>query len=103
MLPAVPPRLAAEATLFVLTIISLPGNVGTTVRTTNVTLDTSSHERLKRELQLISVECSFQHAWGELHISGGFCQPTFLCHSLYLVSVIIFENEEVSRADRSCS
>jgi hypothetical protein len=48
------------AGLFVLTNISLSYNVETTIRTTNVTPDTSSHEQLERELQLFSVECNFQ-------------------------------------------
>jgi hypothetical protein len=32
-----------------------------------------------------------------LRISGGFCQFTFLCHSLYLIDVIICEIKGMSR------
>jgi hypothetical protein len=32
-----------------------------------------------------------------LHISGGFCQFTFLCHSLYLINAIICGIERMSR------
>jgi hypothetical protein len=61
---AVPPKLATSImTLFVLTNISLSYNVEITVQTTGV----HSPERLKRELQLGSVEHNFQrfvvHLW----------------------------------------
>ena len=86
MLPAVPPTLTAYAAHLALTNISLPCNVEKTVRTTlcsnTATLcPYSSHERLRRELRLVSDECNFQHPTG-LHISGGFCQSTFLGHCL---------------------
>ena len=95
---------------FVLTNISLPNNAGIAVRTicrARYYLALRSHERLKRELQLISVECN---SIAYLHISGGFCQPTFLCHCLYIfwlcrskllhsifVTLIICENGTMSR------
>jgi hypothetical protein len=62
---AVPPRFIACATHFALTNISLSYNVETTFRTTNTALAVSSHEQLERELQLISVECSFQRPVGD--------------------------------------
>jgi hypothetical protein len=56
----VPPKLITHVIHFVPTNISLSYNVETTVRTTNVTPDTLSHERLERELRLVSVEHGFQ-------------------------------------------
>jgi len=65
---AVPPKFPAEAGLFVLTNISLSGNVEITVWTTfalaHCVGPCISLKRLKRELQLISVEYSFQHGYG---------------------------------------
>jgi hypothetical protein len=61
---AVPPKLAAAfAALFALTNISLSYNVEITVQTNcraQFIVPLRSPERLKRELQLISVECNFQ-------------------------------------------
>jgi hypothetical protein len=52
---------------FALTNISLPCNAGIAVRTTEwsgmASRPPGSHERLERELQLISVECNFQLAY----------------------------------------
>lgn len=45
---------------FVPTNIGLSYNVEMTVRTTNVTPGTFSHEQLERELRLVSVECGSQ-------------------------------------------
>jgi len=56
----VPPNLITHVIHFVPTNISLSYNVEITVRTTNVTPDTLSHERLERELRLVSVERGFQ-------------------------------------------
>ena len=84
-LPAVPPKLVilrscSGLTLFVLTNISLSGNVEITVRATEwdgmplqlrsgqAFRPTCSHERLKRELQLTSIECNFQHLVGIAHL-----------------------------------
>ena len=59
-IPVVPPKLITHVIHFAPTNISLSYNVETTVRTTNVTSDTLSHERLERELRLVSVERGFQ-------------------------------------------
>jgi hypothetical protein len=66
-IPVVPPKLVTLVTLFVPTNISLSSNVEITVQTTKRgtwNLTRSSPSQLERELQLISVECNFQHACG---------------------------------------
>ena len=82
---------------FVPTNISLSYNVEITVHTTNVTPDTSSHERLKRELQLISVEWDFQqscpHLWRLL-------SAYFPLSQLLLMQVIISKMIFVSSPNR---
>jgi hypothetical protein len=84
---------------FAPTNISLSYNVEITVHTTNVTPDTSSHERLKRELQLISVECNsiacFAHLWRLLPAYFPLSLPLF--NWTRLLPIIICKNGTMSR------
>lgn len=57
-----------------------PSNAGKTERVTA----RFSPGRLKSELQLISSECAFQRSFDPAHFSGGACQLTLLCHSLFV-------------------
>jgi hypothetical protein len=105
-IPVVPPRfpaltVQARGTLFALTNISLPGNAGIADRTTKrVTFFTfTAREGTSTDFGRVQLSASL---W-ELHISGGFCQSTFLCHSLYLINVIIPKIIPVSSPDCSRS
>jgi hypothetical protein len=103
--PVVPPRLivlrlCSGSIHFALTIISLSCNVEKTVRTTNVTmeLDTSSHERLGRELRLVSVKCNFQRVHCiSLAASTSLLSSVIALYWGRLLRFIICENGTMSR------
>ena len=93
-LSAVPPKFPALfAGHFALTNISLPCNAGIAVRTTkrDTFFTVTAREGTSTDFGRVQLSAAL------LHISGGFRQPTFLCHSLLFVKVIIFENKDVSR------
>ena len=83
--PVVPPKFTIlfRTMRFALTNISLSANVENTVQTTRI----HSPERLKRELQLISVECNLNdylaHLWRLLPVYFPLSQP------VNLIAVII--------------
>ena len=95
---AVPPRFPAFfAGHFVLTNISLPCNAGTAVQTTKRGPATSftftAREGTSTDFGRVQLPARLRR----LHLSGGFCQSTFLCHSLYLINAIIPRITPVSR------
>ncbi len=81
-----------------LTIISLSDNVEKTARTTrgarwHLALPFTRTAQEGTSTGFVRVQLSAVL----LYLSGGFHQPTFLCHSLYLLSVIISELGCMSR------
>ena len=78
---------------FVLTNISLPRNAGIAVWTTK--RDTFFTRTAQEGTSTDFGRVQLSAAWLS-HISGGFCQSTFLCHSLYLIDVIISKMIDVS-------
>ena len=75
----------------------LPNNAGITFQTTDV--QTCNVLTRKAQEGTSTGFCRAQLSANLLRISGGFCQSTFLCHSLCLINVIICKNEEMSRLD----
>ena len=92
----VPPKLAFAGSLCA-NIHWLPNNAGITFQTTNV--QTCNVLTRKAQEGTSTGFCRAQLSANLLRISGGFCQFTFLCHSLCLINVIICKNEEMSRLD----
>ena len=83
---AVPPKFPALfAGHSALTNISLPCNAGIAVRTTKreTFFTVTAREGTSTDFGRVQLSAKV------LHISGGFCQSTFLCHSLYWIAVII--------------
>ena len=99
-LSAVPPKFPALfAGHFALTNISLPCNAGIAVRTTKrVTFFTvTAREGTSTDFGRV------QFSAYVLHISGGFCQSTFLCHSLCWIAVIISQMACLSSPAHGCA
>lgn len=106
--PVVPPRLPPKRPLYAgLSILDIRySNTECRVSTTLITqglrpkLLTFNLQRVnsggsRGNFNWVRTSATFS---GASHISGGFCQPTFLCHSLlFLIAVIICENNVLSR------
>jgi len=92
--PVVPPKLTVlrlRTIHFVPTNIGLPYNAGIAVQTTRV----HSLARLKRELQLGSDECNFQH-FGCISLAASASLLSSVT-AFGLISIIISETIDVSR------